>query len=52
RQKQQLIKKKTEKLSSNYAENSKPVFSKKEREFVLKEKKIEISIKERKAALK
>ncbi|RIB28478.1 hypothetical protein C2G38_2028504 [Gigaspora rosea] len=51
RQKQQLLQKKTEKLSSNYAESSTPIFSKGEREFALKEKEVEISIKEREAAL-
>ncbi|CAG8749119.1 11021_t:CDS:2, partial [Gigaspora rosea] len=43
--------KKTEKLSSNYAESSTPIFSKEEREFALKEKEVEISIKEREVAL-
>ncbi|CAG8565151.1 21214_t:CDS:1, partial [Gigaspora margarita] len=41
---------KTTVASSNYAESSKPVFSKEKREFSLKEKEMEISIKERETA--
>ncbi|CAG8487703.1 11167_t:CDS:2, partial [Scutellospora calospora] len=45
--KTRIVSKNIEELSSNYAEGSKSVFSKEERELALKEKELDISIKER-----